>query len=226
MSSPVAPTDGAAVEAEVQAEIVYLSADDPMRVTHVEIIQDRRTERYVRQRRDEGAADGDQSASRVDHAFRGESGADAPSASTSAVRRLSDAELARRIARAQANRRGEDPEDDEDESDDDVWEDVIIPESRLLPGDTLRTHQSVIDRQLAPLYKARTYQQMMEGIVQANEVGRHAHISEPVATGLQRSVALRSHPAALWASASPLACAPLARTSPRAVPSSRTATFS
>lgn len=157
-SSP--STDGID-DPEQQLPTLTLYPDDPVRATHVEIIHEQRTEKYMRVRRsEEPAATGP----RVDAAFKD------PEAVQQAVRRLSNEELQERIARAQAHRRGEDPDDDEDTSDDDKWESVLIPEIATLPGDTLRTKRHVIDRQLAPLYRARTVEEVAAAIEQANKV--------------------------------------------------------
>ena len=155
--------DSTPVESDVEW---HVTVDTPMRLTHVELQNQLRTEEYVWKQKN----------TTEDDTYDGDSDGGAPlrmgptglmSDSSAAHEYLTNSAFSSHTA-----------EDDEK---------VTMTRIELKNGSTLRTDEDVIHRQLAPLYKARTFGEIQIGIQQAEEVRLH-YIKYPKRDQMQAGV--------------------------------------
>jgi hypothetical protein len=161
-SPPAHAHAGAASSPDAAAEDVdvFIHPLTPVRVTHVEVQKVRKHESYARRLKVDAPTQPLDTAFPVTHAQQQQQQA----------KQLTDEQLKAQIEKANSARTTTTTDDKEDKSDDEKWEDHIAVDYTRHPSIGLFTQQHVIDRQLAPLYQARTYEELALGLEKANAV--------------------------------------------------------
>ena len=176
--TPPPPSDNAAANpaATTGSEAaVYFSADDPVRVTHVEVQSKTEHPRPVRVRRaPSSVSDASPRKPSLPSDLGDDSDRMGSSVSAPQIEPISMEEIEERLQQL-GGKVNPFAQPDEDADDDELFESRMLTDIEISSSDRMLTRPHVINRMLAPVFAAKTVEEVHAGMYQANEV-RYATI--------------------------------------------------